>query len=166
MCMCEWIGHFTSHGPVSTSQLYFVPLQCDSLCILHPVATPVILQGLYSLSRWMTYCKISWSLESTRLDVIMIVSLWNLTGSTAAEGPVKFQSDWKNVMPNLEVLKLCEIWLKTFYQLMNRGPESCHYCLQQRFEKTPCGPFEHVTLWIRIFYMGKLIEILFSSLLT
>ena len=35
--------------------------------------------GLYSLSGQTSYRNISWSLESARLDVIMIVLLWNLT---------------------------------------------------------------------------------------
>ena len=36
--------------------------------------------GLYSLSGKTSYRQISWSLETARLDVIMIVSLWNLAG--------------------------------------------------------------------------------------
>ena len=36
--------------------------------------------GLYSLSGKTSYRQISWSLEAARLGVIMIVSLWNLTG--------------------------------------------------------------------------------------
>ena len=34
-------------------------------------------------------------------DRIMIVSLWNLTGNSAADVPVKFQSDWKRLNPNI-----------------------------------------------------------------
>ena len=41
-------------------------------------------QGLYSLSSKTSYRQISWSLEATKLDVLMIVSLWNLTGISAA----------------------------------------------------------------------------------
>ena len=40
--------------------------------------------SLYSLSGRTTYRQISWSLEAARLDVIMIVSLWNLTDISAA----------------------------------------------------------------------------------
>ena len=36
-------------------------------------------QGLYSLSGKTSCRQISWSLEAARLDVIMIISLWNLT---------------------------------------------------------------------------------------
>ena len=42
------------------------------------------IQGLYSLSSKKFYRQISWSLGAARLDVIMIVSLWNLTGILAA----------------------------------------------------------------------------------
>ena len=40
--------------------------------------------GLYSLNGRTSYRKISWSLDATRLDVTIIVSLWNLTGILAA----------------------------------------------------------------------------------
>ena len=43
--------------------------------------------GLYSLSGKTTYCQISRSLEAAWLGVIMIVSLWNLTGISAAMLP-------------------------------------------------------------------------------
>ena len=41
------------------------------------------LQGLYSLSGKMSCRQISWCLEAKRLDVIIIISLWNLTGISA-----------------------------------------------------------------------------------
>ena len=44
----------------------------------------VILLGLYLLSERMSCRKISWSLKVARLDVIMLGSLWNLTGNSAA----------------------------------------------------------------------------------
>ena len=43
--------------------------------------------GLYSLSGKTSYRQISWSLEATRLGVIIIALLWNLTGSSAAALP-------------------------------------------------------------------------------
>ena len=43
--------------------------------------------GLYSLSGKTSYRQISWSLEAARLDVAMVVSLWNLTGTSAAALP-------------------------------------------------------------------------------
>ena len=44
----------------------------------------VILLGLYSISGKTSYHQISGSLEAVRIDVIMIVSLRNLTGTSAA----------------------------------------------------------------------------------
>ena len=44
-------------------------------------------QGLYSLSGKTSYRQISWSLKAARLDVAMGVSLWNLTGTSAAALP-------------------------------------------------------------------------------
>ena len=44
-------------------------------------------QGLYSLNGKTSYRQISRSLEAARLGVIMIVSLWNLTGISAAVLP-------------------------------------------------------------------------------
>ena len=43
--------------------------------------------GLYSLSGKTSYRQISWSLEAAGLDVAMVVSLWNLTGTSAAALP-------------------------------------------------------------------------------
>ena len=53
--------------------------------------------GIYSLNSKTSYRQISkpQSLEAGRLSVTMIVLLWNLTGSSAAEAIVKFESDWK-----------------------------------------------------------------------
>ena len=41
-------------------------------------------QGLYSLGGKTSYRQMSWSLEAARLDVIVIVSFWKLTGISAA----------------------------------------------------------------------------------
>ena len=59
-------------------------------------------QGHYSLSGKTSNYQIAWSLEATRFDVITIVSLWNLTD-------IKFQSDWKSLIPNLVAWRLYEI---------------------------------------------------------
>ena len=56
--------------------------------------------GLYSLSRKTPYRQIPWSLGGARLDVIMI---------SAAEVPVKFQSDWNCKKANLEAPWLHDI---------------------------------------------------------
>ena len=49
--------------------------------------------GLYSLSGWMSYRQVSWSLEDARLD--------RHVGSAGVEVTVKFQSDWKSLNLNL-----------------------------------------------------------------
>ena len=41
------------------------------------------IQCLYSLCGWMSYLRILWSLKATRLDVVMIALLWNLTSFSA-----------------------------------------------------------------------------------
>ena len=50
-------------------------------------AINLISLSLYSLSGKTSYRQISWSLEAARLDVAMVVSLWNLTGTSAAALP-------------------------------------------------------------------------------
>ena len=50
---------------------------------------------------WVDGCRQTlWSLEALRLDVMMIISLRNLTGISTAP-LVKFQSDCKRVNPYL-----------------------------------------------------------------
>ena len=58
--------------------------------------TGVDSQGLYSLSGKTSYHYILWTLESTRLNVIMITSLWNLTGISAALLP-RCQSNFRAI---------------------------------------------------------------------
>ena len=51
----------------------------------HPYSIrPSLIQGIYSPSGKTSYRQIWWKLEAARLHVIMIVSLWNLTGISAA----------------------------------------------------------------------------------
>ena len=45
-------------------------------------------KGLYSLSGKTYYRRISWSFEAARLDIIMLVLLWNLTSISAALLPM------------------------------------------------------------------------------
>ena len=73
---------------------------------------------LNSQSGKMCYCKISWSLKAARLDDIMILLLWNLTGISAAEVPVEFQSDWKSLKPNQGFTRSCS---KVSVCLVNRS---------------------------------------------
>ena len=53
----------------------------NKYCLCQPA---VHLQGLYSVSGKTSYRKISWSLEAARLNVMMLLSLWNLTGISVA----------------------------------------------------------------------------------
>ena len=61
----------------------------------HPNVTEATL-GLYSLSGKTSYRQISWSHEDARLDVAMVVSLWNLTGTSAAALP-RYLSNFRAV---------------------------------------------------------------------
>ena len=62
----------------------------------------VLLQlGLYSLSGWTSYRKISWSPNPREF-----------MDSSAAEMPVKFQSDTIIIISNLAASRLHEIWQK------------------------------------------------------
>ena len=89
-------------------------------------AAAVINQGLYSLSGKTSYRQISWSLEAARLDVSIVVSLWNLTGTSAAVLP--------RYLPNFRAIGKIQTRIsrlrdftrscgKTSYRFMNRGPE-------------------------------------------
>ena len=82
-------------------------------------------QGLYSLSGKTSYREISWSLEATRLDVIMVVSLWHLTGTSAAALPMcllNFRAIGK-VQTRISWLRgFTRSYSKTSYRLVNRGP--------------------------------------------
>ena len=81
--------------------------------------------SLYSLSGKASYHQISWNLGAARLDVIMIASLWNLTGILATLLP------WG--LPNFEAIGKVltrTLWLREFtrscgktpVRSVNRGP--------------------------------------------
>ena len=85
---------FTGIGALAELNLGLLMLLCNDVfhwlgaslelnCIRASDAT----QGLYSLSGKTSYRQISWSLEAARLDVAIIVSFWNLTGTSAAAVP-------------------------------------------------------------------------------
>ena len=77
--------------------------------------------GLYWVRGRTSYGKIPWSLEALKLDVIMFVSLWNLT-SGAAEIPVKFKSDWKSPTRIIRLRDFTRSCGKTSVCIVNRGP--------------------------------------------
>ena len=82
-------------------------------------------KGPVPISDKMSYRKISWSLEAARLVVQIIASLWNLTGTSTALLPVKFQSDRTILNTNLAASRLCAIsYSKTCYRILKRGPVS------------------------------------------
>ena len=81
--------------------------------------------GLYSLSGKTSYRQISWSLETARLGVIMIVSLWNLTGISAALLPrclLNFRAIGKVKTRISRLRDFTRSCGKTSYRLVNRGP--------------------------------------------
>ena len=90
------------------------------------INTALPLQGLYSLSGKTSYRKISWSLGAARLGVIMIVSLWNLTGISAALLP-RCLSNFRAIgKVQTRISRLRDFTRpcgKTSYRLVNRGPE-------------------------------------------
>ena len=82
-------------------------------------------QGLYSLSSKTSYRQISWSLEAARLGVIMIVSLWNLTGISAALLPrclLNFRAIGKVQTRISRLRHFARSCGKTSHRLVNRGP--------------------------------------------
>ena len=80
--------------------------------------------GVYSLSGRTSYRKILWSLETARLGVIMIVSLWNLTSISAALLP-RCLSNFTaiaNVSTRISQLRdFTRSCSKTTVRLVNRG---------------------------------------------
>ena len=84
-----------------------------------------MLLGLYSLSGKTSYRQISWSLEATRLNVIIVVSLWNLTGTSAAALPMcllNFREIGKAQTRISRLRDFTRSCSKTSYRLVNRGP--------------------------------------------
>ena len=86
-----WIGKFAI-GALCFSRMKVVQLGALCFSRMKVVQLKWIRRtrkglGLYSLSGKTSYRQISWSLEAARLDVVMVVSLWNLTGTSAAALP-------------------------------------------------------------------------------
>ena len=67
--------------------VFHYPIICTLSSLVNKnmsVIMPPMILGLYSLSGKTSYRQITWRLEAARLDIIMIVSHWNLTGISAA----------------------------------------------------------------------------------
>ena len=81
--------------------------------------------GLYSLNGKMSYRKISWSLEAARLGLRFFNSLWNLTGTRAAELP-RCLLNFRAIRPLYHLISrlrnFWRSWGKTSYRLVNRDP--------------------------------------------
>ena len=83
---CSYTAHWRSRCPAP--QPSFLEMQYKIL--IRPTITHLSssrkmhhLLGLYSLSGKWSYRQILWNLKAMRFNVIMIVSLWNLTGILA-----------------------------------------------------------------------------------
>ena len=87
-------------------------------------------QGLYSLSGKTPYRQISWIIEAARLDVAIVISLWNLTGTSAA-ALARYQPNFRatgKVSTRISRLRdFTRSCGKTSYRLVNRGPELCRH---------------------------------------
>ena len=89
-----------------------------------------IIQGLYSLSGKTSYRQNSRSLEAARLNLIMIVSLRNLTVISAALLPrclSNFRAIGKVYTGISRLRDFTRYCGKTYYRLVNRGPVSDMY---------------------------------------
>ena len=95
-------------------------------------------QSLYSLSG-KTSC--SQSLKAARFGVIMIVSLWNLTGISAA---LQFQGDWKGLNPNLAAPR--------FDETLRFAP-IYHICLYTKCHKNPYWWSVNICVWPQTIYI-------------
>ena len=82
--------YFISSLPMHILQTWYSFLICmQRIYCFSSVSTCIFMslggvKGLDSISHKMSYCKISWSFEAAKLVVQIIVSLWNLTGTSAA----------------------------------------------------------------------------------
>ena len=97
----------------------------------------IVTLGLYSLSGKMFYHQISWSFEAARLGVMMIISLWNLTGISAVQLPRclsnfrAIRNDSNQISRIRDFTRSCG---KTSVRLVNRGPKVVFACSQT----SPC----------------------------
>ena len=88
------LKHRHHHGDVTSLWWRHVNVQASNFYGLWALGKLIL--GLYSLSGRTPYRQILWSLEAARLDVEIIVSLWNLTGILAAWLP-RYLSNFKAI---------------------------------------------------------------------
>ena len=88
---------------------------------------PIRAPGLYSPNGKTSYRQISWSLEAVKLGVIMIVSHWNLAGTSATPLPKclsNFTERLKKIKPGSRGLRdFARSCGKSSVRLVNRGNE-------------------------------------------
>ena len=120
---------------INTATQSFFQIYSDSYCLPSGTSRYEMLscfllslsKGLYSLSGKTFHRQILWSLEAVILDIVIIVSLWNLTGFSTA--PLRrylrhFRAIGK-VEPRTSRLQVfMRSCGKTSYRLVNRGPVS------------------------------------------
>ena len=85
---------------------------------------PACHQSLYSLSRWTSYHKSSWSLEAVRFRFWCFQSLWYLWDSAAAVLPrclSNFRVIWPVLHPILQLYDFTRFGGKMSYPLVTRG---------------------------------------------
>ena len=81
------------------------------------------LQGLYSLSGKTSYRQISWSLEAARLDVAMVVSLWQAPRQQHCRGTCQISERLEKFKLRISRLRdFTRSCGKTSYRLVSRGP--------------------------------------------
>ena len=79
LAVCSWEYRQTSSDTEISITLKRITIMWYHFCMIRYADL-----GLYSLSGKMSYRQISWSLEAARLGVIIIASLWSLTGTWPA----------------------------------------------------------------------------------
>ena len=126
-----WFGANKSWGALCCLKLcrFMMSYLSFQEVVSHLTRLSLGLPGLYSLSGKTSYRQISWSLEATRLDVIMVVWLWNLTGTSAAALPkclLNFRAIGKVQTRISRLRDFTRSYSKTSYRLVNRGPERQH----------------------------------------
>ena len=81
-------------------------------------------QGLFSLSGWTSYRKISWSLKAKRFGFRLFESLWNLTDTSATAMPNCLSyliAILSSQHPILRLWNFTRFGRKTSCRLVNRG---------------------------------------------
>ena len=98
-------------------------------------------QGLYSLSRFTCYRKMSWSLEVAMIGLRLFQSLWNLTGTAAAALP-RFLSTFRETIkqPIARLGDFTRFGGKTPYCVVNTGPVQRVFLQFKLFKKTRTWP--------------------------